>query len=207
MDELQEMREQMAALKEKLNKQEIVNEKNLCAMLKEKVNNWRAFMIIGMILTPLLIISMFFLDTYTHNTHIGTIGYSVLCLVSFGVALKSIRSLKKKDVMAGKLKDVLPVLYQLREREKGPSWLIAMGCFIAIGALESIVTLYKKGGEFGPKAFSFLAVFLGLFIFAWLCWKFILRRQPSQWDEYIRQIEEMSELDEENDKAESERED
>ena len=29
MDELQEMREQMAALKEKLNKQEIVNEKNL----------------------------------------------------------------------------------------------------------------------------------------------------------------------------------
>ena len=29
MDELQEMREQLAALKEKLNKQEIVNEKNL----------------------------------------------------------------------------------------------------------------------------------------------------------------------------------
>ena len=200
MDELQEMREQMAALKEKLNKQEIVNEKNLCAMLKEKVNNWRAFMIIGMILTPLLIISMFFLDTHTH---IGTIGYSVLGLVSFGVALKSIRSLKKKDVMAGKLKDVLPVLYQLRGREKGPHWLIAMGCFIAINALESIVTLYKKGGEFGPKAFSFLAVFLGLFIFAWLCWKFILRRQPSQWDEYIRQIEEMSELDEEKEKTEN----
>ena len=201
MDELQEMREQMAALKEKLNKQEIVNEKNLCAMLKEKVNNWRAFMIIGMILSPFLIISMFFLDTHTH---IGTIGYSVLLLMSFGVALKSIRSLKKKDVMAGKLKDVLPVLYQLRKREKGPHWLIAMGCFIAINALETIVTLYKKGVEFGPKAFSFLAVVLGLFIFVWLCWKFIIRRQSSQWDEYIRQIEEMSDLDEENDKAESE---
>ena len=202
MDELQEMREQMAALKEKLNKQEIVNEKNLCAMLKEKVNNWRAFMIIGMILTPFLILSMFFLDTYTHSTHIGTIGYSVLLLVSFAVALKSIHSLKKKDVMAGKLKDVLPVLYQLRKREKGPAWLIGIGCFIAIGALEFIVTLYKKGREFGPKAFLFLAVFLGLFIFAWLYWKFVLQRQPSQWDEYIRQIEEITDDDEENDKEE-----
>ena len=36
MDELQEMREQMAALKEKLNKQEIVNEKNLRKLMFRK---------------------------------------------------------------------------------------------------------------------------------------------------------------------------
>ena len=34
MDELQEMREQMAALKEKLNKQEIINEKNLRKLMQ-----------------------------------------------------------------------------------------------------------------------------------------------------------------------------
>ena len=36
MDELQEMREQLAALKEKLNKQEIVNEKNLRKLMFRK---------------------------------------------------------------------------------------------------------------------------------------------------------------------------
>jgi hypothetical protein len=31
-----------------------------------------------------------------------------------------------------------------------------------------------------------------------------IKKRPTEWDEYINQIEEMSELDEENDKAESE---
>jgi hypothetical protein len=63
--------------------------------------------------------------------------------------------------------------------------------------------MYKRGGEFGPKALSFLAVFLGSFLFAWLLWKFVLQRQPSQWDEYIRQIEEITDDEEENEKTEN----
>ena len=195
MDELQEMREQMAALKEKLNKQEIVNENNLCTLLKEKVKNWQILMILSMVLSPLLIVAMFFMEE--HGTFIAPIGYAVLLLWSTIVAFRSIRSIKKKNLIAGRLKDVLPTLYRLREREKGPAWLIGMGCLIGVNALDAIATMYKRGGEFGPKALSFLAVFLGSFLFAWLLWKFILQRQPSQWDEYIRQIEEMTEDDEE----------
>ena len=50
MDELQEMREQLAALKEKLNKQEIVNEKNLRKLMFRKALRFKVFMSVGILL-------------------------------------------------------------------------------------------------------------------------------------------------------------
>ena len=51
MDELQEMREQLAALKEKLNKQEIINEKNLRKLMFRKALRFKIFMWIGILLS------------------------------------------------------------------------------------------------------------------------------------------------------------
>ena len=116
MDELQEMREQMAALKEKLNKQEIITEDNWRKLVNQKIHRWKVNVILSFLAYPALILLSYYSDS---GTIFGPIAWAI---VGFAVIFSSIQSmllLKKQDIMSGNLKDVLPRLHQIRKRERG----------------------------------------------------------------------------------------
>ena len=194
MDELQEMREQMAALKEKLNKQEIITEDNWRKLVNQKIHRWKVNVILSFLAYPALILLSYYSDS---GTIFGPIAWAI---VGFAVIFSSIQSmllLKKQDIMSGNLKDVLPRLHQIRKRERGSlSHLLVLAIPIIFFG-DGFSELYQTGRPFGKMHLLFIAVGLAFTALYWLYYKFITLKQPSQWDEYIRQLKELSELDEE----------
>ena len=70
MDELKEMREQLAALKEKLNKQEIINEKNLRKLMFRKALRFKIFMWIGILLIATPTVALWIMNfAWFEGTH------------------------------------------------------------------------------------------------------------------------------------------
>ena len=219
MDELQEMREQLAALKEKLNKQEIVNEKNLRKLMFRKALRFKVFMWVGisLIATPMVVLWIMNFAWFD-GTHIDlelilvtlttTIMLTMLIIGTSIVKLKDIRSGNLRTVKEQICKMSTPINAGKKER-------ILYRVFLILVITQFMVNRYDNGMfEFTMLdkvlfACLILVALLDLCFPEWRvkCGEWIRKKtgrkkRTTEWDEYIRQIEEMSELDEEKEETE-----
>ena len=200
MDELQEMREQMAALKEKLNKQEIVNEKNLrlikWLVWKVRIPAWFIIVFFGGLLIALVYLT--FSMEASKKEILSTI---YLIIVVAGVAANTAIPaflLKMKDVRSG---NMLKVAEQLK---KVKNYVLNV-MFKVIGTLAALLILYLvlfyMDKEPLLAKIGIISMLITMVPLYWLpSWqsyqKMIVKNWlPKEWEEYIRQAEEISELD------------
>ena len=200
MDELQEMHEQMATLKEKLNKQKIVTEQNLRKVVNQKMHSWRVSLIMSCLAVPALVLLTYYYDS---GTMFQPIAWAIIGAAIIFFNIQSMLLLKRQDIMSGNLREVLPKLHQIRKRERGAlSYFFAAALPIIIFG-DGLIKICQKGHPFGKWHLLFIVtglIFTALYL---LGYKFIALKRPSQWDEYIRQLEEIAELDEENQEEEN----
>ena len=223
MDELQEMREQMAALKEKLKKQEIVNEKNLRKLMFRKALRFKVFMWVGisLIATPMVVLWIMNFAWFD-GTHIDlelilvtlttTIMLTMLIIGTSIVKLRDIRSGNLRTVKEQIRKMSTPININAGKKER-----IVYRVFLILVIVQFLVNMYDNG-TFNFTVHS-IVLFALLILVAlldlcfpewrvkcgeWIRKKTGRKKRTTEWDEYIRQIEEMSELDEGNDKEETE---
>ena len=220
MDELQEMREQLAALKEKLNKQEIVNEKNLRKLMFRKALRFKVFMWVGILLIATLTVALWIMNfAWFEGTHTdfqliwGTITTAImLAMLIIGTSI-----VKIKDIRSGNLQTVKEQILKMNSPFKERKDRIVYGVFSIMVIVQLLVDNYNNGRfEFDlyEKVIYVLFLVLALLNLFFPEWKRKLgewmnkktgrKKRTTEWDEYIRQIEEMSDLDEENDKEEAE---
>ena len=220
MDELQEMREQMAALKEKLNKQEIINEKNLRRLMLRKVLGFKIFMWIGILLIATPTFALWIMNfAWFEGTHTdfeliwGTITTALmLALLIIGTSI-----IKIKDIRSGSLQTVKEQIRKMSTPLVYRKSRIVGGVFGIMVIVLLLVDNYNNGRfefELYEKVIFVLLLVLTLLdlffpewqrkLGEWINKKTGRKKRPTEWEEYINQIEEMTELDEENDKAESE---
>ena len=218
MDELQEMREQMAALKEKLNKQEIVNEKNLRKLMFRKALRFKVFMWVGILLIATPTIALWIMNfAWFEGTHTdfqliwGTITTAImLAMLVIGTSI-----VKIKDIRSGNLQTVKEQIRKMSTPLVERKYRIVYGVFSIMVIVLLLVDNYNNGRfefELYEKVFFVLLLVLTLLnLFfpewqrrfgEWIAKKMGIKKRPTEWEEYIRQIEEMSDLDEENDKEE-----
>ena len=220
MDELQEMREQMAALKEKLNKQEIINEKNLRRLMLRKVLGFKIFMWIGILLIATPTVALWIMNfAWFEGTHTdfeliwGTITTALmLALLIIGTSI-----IKIKDIRSGSLQTVKEQIRKISTPLVYRKSRIVGRVFSIMVIVLLLVDNYNNGrfefDLFEKVIFVLLLALTLLDLFfpewqrklgEWINKKTGRKKRPTEWEEYINQIEEMTELDEENDKAESE---
>ena len=208
MDELQEMREQMAALKEKLNEQEIVSAKNLrlikWLVWKVRIPAWFIIVLFGGLLIALVYLT--FSMEASKEEILSTI---YLIVVVAGVAANTAIPaflLKMKDVRSG---NMLKVAEQLK---KVKNYVLNI-MFKVIGTLAALLILYLvlfyMDKEPLLAKIGIISMLITMVPLYWLpSWqsyqKMIVKNWlPKEWEEYIRQAEEISELDEEKEKTEN----
>ena len=216
MDELQEMREQLAALKEKLNKQEIVNEKNLRKLMFRKALRFKVFMWVGILLIATPTIALWIMNfAWFEGTHTdfqliwGTITTAImLTMLIIGTSI-----IKIKDIRSGNLQTVKEQIRKMNtpieERKDRIVWNVLSIMVIVLLLVDN----YNNGRfEFDLYEKVIFVLFLVLTLLnlffsgwqrklgEWMNKKIGRKKRITEWDEYIRQIEEMSDLDEENDK-------
>ena len=218
MDELQEMREQLAALKEKLNKQEIVNEKNLRKLMFRKALRFKVFMWVGILLIATPTIALWIMNfAWFEGTHTdfqliwGTITTAImLAMLIIGTSI-----VKIKDIRSGNLQTVKEQIRKMSTPLVEKKYRIVHGVFSIMVIVLLLVDNYNNGRfefELYEKVFFVLLLVLTLLnLFfpewqrrfgEWIAKRMGIKKRPTEWEEYINQIEEMSELDEENDKEE-----
>ena len=208
MDELQEMREQMAALKEKLNEQEIVSAKNLrlikWLVWKVRIPAWFIIVLFGGLLIALVYLT--FSMEASKEEILSTI---YLIVVVAGVAANTAIPaflLKMKDVRSG---NMLKVAEQLK---KVKNYVLNI-MFKVIGTLAALLilflVLFYMDKEPLLAKIGIISMLITMVPLYWLpSWqsyqKMIVKNWlPKEWEEYIRQAEEISELDEEKEKTEN----
>lgn len=220
MDELQEMREQLAALKEKLNKQEIINEKNLRKLMLRKALRFKIFMWIGILLIATPTVALWIMNfVWFEGTHTdfeliwGTITTAImLTMLIIGTSI-----IKLRDIRSGNLQTVKEQIRKMNTPMVERKYRIVYGVFCIMVIVLLLVDNYNNGRfefELYEKVVFVLLLVLTLLTFffpewqrklgEWINKKTGRKKRTTEWEEYINQIEEMSELDEENDKAESE---
>ena len=207
MDELQEMREQMAALKEKLNKQEIVNAKNLrlikWLVWKVRIPAWFIIVFFGGLLIALVYLT--FSMEASKEEILSTI---YLIVVVAGVAANAAIPaflLKMKDVRSG---NMLKVAEQFK---KVKNYVLNI-MFKVMGTLAALLILYLvlfyMDKEPLLAKIGIISMLITMVPLYWLpSWqsyqKMIVKNWlPKGWEEYIRQAEEISKLDEEKEDTE-----
>ena len=197
MDELQEMREQMAALKEKLNKQEIISEKLLKETIARKMKRAKVWVLVSVIMLIILTAMMLSLNYIWFENKafsLTSIVFALVALPTIILGVVQLFKLKPKKIATATLGEVASQLQRTKEFEHGnftfwmagiPSIIVSI-CFIMIyvHSKSNVILL-------GVVAYILLAI-----------WSYVTRKKQrksnrSAWDEYIRQIEEMSEDDEE----------
>ena len=207
MDELQEMREQLAALKEKLSKQEIVNERLMRDVLTKKqrkdiIASWALLIFLG---STLVLIWTLKLCVPEIDTDWWQIGYltiaSVLVLVS---VITPVFMIKMKDIRSGQLLDVAKQMKRSHTYINGQGHKL-MILIIILGLVFDFTPSTFHGGKVDwVGVCTSIVCLLTIFIIG------IVRRSRgksfyrNRWEKELEQIEEMSDLNEENDKAESE---
>ena len=213
MDELQEMREQMAALKEKLNKQEIINEKNLRRLMLRKVLGFKIFMWIGILLIATPTVALWIMNfAWFEGTHTdfeliwGTITTALmLALLIIGTSI-----IKIKDIRSGSLQTVKEQIRKMSTPLVYRKSRIVEGVFSIMVIVLLLVDNYNNGRfefELYEKVIFVLLLVLTLLDFFFPEWQRKLgewirkktggKKRTTEWDEYVRQIEEMTEDDEE----------
>ena len=202
MDELQEMREQLAALKEKLNKQEIVTEKLLKETIVGKMKRAKVWVLISVVI--LIIVGAIFLlldyiwfENKAFST--STLVFVLSGLPTIILGIVQFFKLKPKKIATATLGEVASQLQRTKEFEYG-NFTFWMATIPSVIVLVYFVMVYVQSKS------NLLLLCLGAYILL-VIWGYGMRTKQkkskrSAWDEYIRQIEEMSELDEENDKEE-----
>ena len=219
MDELQEMREQLAALKEKLNKQEIVNEKNLRKLMFRKALRFKVFMWVGILLIATPMVALWIMNfAWFEGTHtdfqliLGTIATAImLTMLIIGTSI-----VKIKDIRSGNLQTVKEQIRKMNtpieERKDRIVWNV-----FSIMVIVLLLSYRYDNGRFEFELYEtvlfvllLVLTLLNLFFPEWqrkLCeWinkKTGRKKRTTEWEEYINQIEEMSELDEEKEKTEN----
>ena len=213
MDELQEMREQMAALKEKLNKQEIINEKNLRRLMLRKVLGFKIFMWIGILLIATPTVALWIMNfAWFDGTHTdfeliwGTITTALmLALLIIGTSI-----IKIKDIRSGSLQTVKEQIRKMSTPLVERKYRIVYGVFSIMVIVLLLVDNYNNGRfefELYEKVIFVLLLVLTLLdlffpewqrkLGGWINKKTGRKKRPTEWEEYINQIEEMTEDDEE----------
>ena len=218
MDELQEMREQLAALKEKLNKQEIINEKNLRKLMFRKVLRFKVFMWVGILLIASPTIALWIMNfAWFEGTHTdfeliwGTITTAImLTMLIIGISI-----IKLRDIRSGNLQTVKEQIRKMNTPMVERKYRIVYGVFCIMVIVLLLVDNYSNGRfDFDVHekvVFVLLLVLTLLNLFfpewqrklgEWMNKKIGRKKRTTEWDEYIRQIEEMSDLDEEKEETE-----
>ena len=206
MDELQEMREQLAVLKEKLNKQEIVTEKLLKETIVGKMKRAKVWVLISVVIMIIVGAIFLLLDYIWFENKSKAFSTSTLMFVLSGLptiilGIVQFFKLKPKKIATATLGEVASQLQRTKEFEHG-NFTFWMATIPSVIVLVYFVMVYVQSKS------NLLLLCLGAYILL-VIWGYCMRTKQkkskrSAWDEYIRQIEEMSELDEENDKVESE---
>ena len=197
MDELQEMREQMAALKEKLNKQEIVTEKLLKETIVGKMKRAKVWVLISVVI--LIIVGAIFLlldyiwfENKAFST--STLVFVLSGLPTIILGIVQFFKLKPKKIATATLGEVASQLQRTKEFEHGnfTFWMATIPSVI-VSVYFFMVYVQSKS--------NLLLLCLGAYILlVILCYGMRTKQKKSKrsaWDEYIRQIEEMTEDDEE----------
>ena len=219
MDELQEMREQMAALKEKLNKQEIVNEKILRKLMFRKSLRFKVFMWVGILLIATPTVALWIMNfAWFDGTHtdfqliLGTIATAImLAMLIIGTSI-----IKIKDIRSGNLQTVKEQIRKMSTPLINRKSRIVSGVFSIMVIVLLLEDNYNNGrfefDLFEKVIFVLLLVLTLLDLFfpewqlklgEWMNKKMGIKKRPTEWEEYLNQIEEMSELDEEKEKTEN----
>ena len=218
MDELQEMREQMAALKEKLNKQEIVNEKNLRKLMFRKALRFKVFMWVCILLIATPTVALWIMNfAWFEGTHTDfqLIWETITTAIMLTMLIIGTSIIKIKDIRSGNLQTVKEQIRKMSTPLVEKKYRIVYGVFSIMVIVLLLVDNYNNGRfefELYEKVFFVLLLVLTLLnLFfpewqrrfgEWIAKKMGIKKRPTEWEEYIRQIEEMSDLDEENDKEE-----
>ena len=138
MDELQEMREQLAALKEKLNKQEIVSEQLILQIVGKKLKREIiAAWMISTMMAGLIIASWILSLTNSAQMEWEHLIYDVVMTVLMLITIiKPLSMIKLKDIRAGKLLDVAKQMKRAQEYEAGRGrWVWGMFTVVVLGRL------------------------------------------------------------------------
>ena len=204
MDELQEMREQLAALKEKLNKQEIISEKLLKETIARKMKRAKVWVLVSVIMLIILTAMMLSLNyIWFENKAFSptSIVFALVALPTIILGVVQLFKLKPKKIATATLGEVASQLQRTKEFEQGNF------TFWMAGIPSIIVSIYFIMIYVHSKSNVILLCVVAYILLA--IWSYVTgekkrKSKRSAWDEYIRQIEEMSDLDEKNDKAESE---
>ena len=218
MDELQEMREQLAALKEKLNKQEIVNEKNLRKLMFRKALRFKVFMWVGILLIATPMVALWIMNfAWFEGTHTDfeLIWVTITTAIMLTMLIIGTSIIKLRDIRYGNLQTIKEQIRKMNnpfeERKDRIGWNV-----FSIMVIVLFLSYRYDNGRFEILVWDavVLVVFVVLALLniffpgwqrrfgEWIAKRMGIKKRPTEWDEYINQIEEMSELDEKNDKEE-----
>ena len=205
MDELQEMREQLAALKEKLNKQEIVNERLMRDVLvkkqrKDVIGSWVLLIFLGSVLVSIWTMKLCVPEIDVDWWQLGYLTIaSILMLV---ITITPVFMIKMKDIRSGQLLDVAKQMKRSHAYINGQGhklWILLM----ILGLVFDFTPSTFHGGKVDWVGVCMTIVcLLTIFIIG------IVRRSRgksfyrNRWEKELDQIEEMSDLDDKNDNAE-----
>ena len=220
MDELQEMREQLAALKEKLNRQEIINENNLRKLMFRKTLRFKVFMWVVILFIASLTVALWIMNfAWFDGTHTDfqLIWEAITTAIMLTMLIIGTSIIKIKDIRSGNLQTVKEQIRKMTTPMVEKKSRIVYGVFSIMVIVLLLVDNYNNGRfefELYEKVIFVLLLVLTLLnlffpewqrkLGEWINKKTGRKKRTTEWEEYINQIEEMSELDEENDKAESE---
>ena len=220
MDELQEMREQMAALKEKLNKQEIVNEKNLRKLMFRKALRFKVFMWVGILLIATPTVALWIMNFAWFEgtrTDFQLIWETITTAIMLAMLIIGTSIIKLRDIRSGNLQTVKEQIRKMSTPLVEKKYRIVYGVF-SIMVIVLLLSYRYDNGRFEFELYEkvifvllLVLTLLNLFfpewqrkLGEWIAKRMGIKKRTTEWEEYINQIEEMSELDEEKDKAESE---
>ena len=194
MDELQEMREQLAALKEKLNKQEMVNDRLIRDILiKKKKNVDKNIWIVGICgLFTVTIGNWTFSDLGVSTWFL--IGTTVLMLAGFLLTIIPHNWVKKADIQSGNL---LVAAKQARRLRKLYKDLEIIGIVLAVIGLAWLFVEFSAVIENKQMLYILVGAAAIGGIIGGIIGLVLSRKTIHTLDEMIQEIEEMSELDEE----------
>ena len=218
MDELQEMREQMAALKEKLNKQEIVNEKNLRKLMFRKALRFKVFMWVGILLIATPTVALWIMNfAWFEGTHTDfqLIWETITTAIMLAMLIIGTSIIKLRDIRSGNLQTVKEQIRKMSTPLVERKYRIMSNVF-SIMVIVLLLSYRYDNGRFEFELYEtvlfvllLVLTLLNLFfpewqrkLGEWINKKIGRKKRTTEWEEYLNQIEEMSELDEGKDETE-----